>query len=98
MASTPPSTPPCGPGDHWFARLAFHILERYGAVWITVWLILIIGGLVALGASGPWVPGAITTVGALAASGAAIGRRRASGSSPQRAEAGTPDPALEPPP
>jgi hypothetical protein len=63
-------------GDPWFARLAFHLFQRVGPGWLTIWLILIIGGLIALGVvAGPWVPGAITTVAGLTAGGAAIAKR-----------------------
>src|SRR4051812_13291177 len=52
------------PSDPWPARLAFHILRTGGPWWITLWLILILGGLVAMGmVAGAWVPGAITAVG-----------------------------------
>ena len=74
--------------DHPGWRLAFHVLHEHGPRWVTLWLVLIIGGLVALGAvAGPWVPGAITAIG-LIAGGAAIARRLGG-----PAPASTPDPA-----
>ena len=94
MPQTPgPASSGAQPSDPWFARLAFHLLRNVGPGWLTVWLVLIIGGLIALGAvAGPWVPGVITAVGALAAGGAAVAKR-IGGKPPTK-----PDPALDPPP
>jgi hypothetical protein len=79
--------------DPWFARLAFHVLERAGPWWVTLWLMLVLGTLVTLAVvAGPWVPGVITAVGALTAGGAAVANRIA-GKPPAK-----PDPALDPPP
>jgi len=59
-------------------RFAFSILHGSAApYWITLWLVLILGALVGLGAVvGPWAPGAITTIGALTAGGTTILRGR----------------------
>jgi hypothetical protein len=77
--------------DPWPARLAFHLLQKAGPWWVTLWFVLILGALVTLAAAaGPWVPALIT---ALAAGGTAVGRRVA-GRTPEV----PPDPALDPPP
>ena len=97
MSSRRPTTPAVGAqqSDHAGWRLAFQVLGgRAAPFWITLWLILIISGLVALGVvAGPWVPGAVTAVGGLIAGGRAIVKTR-------RGKAATlpPDPALDPPP
>jgi hypothetical protein len=80
--------------DPWTARLAFHILQKHGPAWITLWLALVVGGLVALAyVAGPWAPGAITAVSGLAAGATAIAKVRIG--RPARTR---PDPALDPPP
>lgn len=64
------------PDDPWYARLAFHLLQKVGPGWLTLWLVVIIGGLVALGVvAGPWVSGVIAAAGALTAGGTAIAKR-----------------------
>jgi len=56
----------------------------------TLWLIMILGGLVALGAfAGPWLPGVLAAVGLTGA----IVKGRASLTPPS-----PPDPSLDPPP
>jgi hypothetical protein len=93
---TPVPLPPCGaqPGDPWFARLAFHLLQKVGPGWLTVWLVLILGGLVALAVvAGPWVPGAITVVSGLAAGGTAVAKRI--GQAPSEAGPGARPAAVE---
>ena len=85
--------PGAQPDDPWFARLAFHVLQEAGPWWVTLWLVLVIGSLVALAyIAGPWVPGAITAVSGLVPGGTVIAKARAS-----RAVTPT-DPALDPPP
>jgi hypothetical protein len=67
-------------------------------------LIIIVGGLVALGVvAGPWVPGAITVVAGLTAGGAAVAKRIGSkavekAADPTPVPPPEPDPALDPPP
>jgi hypothetical protein len=64
------------PDDPWYARLAFHLLQKVGPGWLTLWLVLIIGGLIALGVvAGPWVPSVIAATGALTAGGTAVAKR-----------------------
>jgi hypothetical protein len=95
VLSTPAPAAACAQAtDPWPARLAFHLLHRHGPRWITLWLVLILGALVLLGAvAGPWVPGGITAVGALSAAGTAVAKRLG-GRMPEAAS----DPALDPPP
>lgn len=95
-----PASPGAQSSDPPGWRLAFHLLHEVGPGWLTVWLILIISGLVALGVvAGPWVPGAITAVAGLSASGATIAKRFAGKSAdPTPVPPVEPDPALDPPP
>lgn len=66
----PPQCADAQPSDPWFARLAFHPLRKHGPAWVTVWLLMILGSLILLGAvAGPWVPGVIASVGGLVAGG-----------------------------
>jgi hypothetical protein len=91
--SAPPASGGAQSDDPWFARLAFHVLQKHGPVWITLWLVLFLGSFVALAyVAGPWVPGAITAVGALTAGGTAVAKRLGN-KAPAK-----PDPALDPPP
>ena len=86
--------PSAQPRDAWFARLAFHLLQDVGPGWLTVWLVLVLGGLVGLVlVAGPWVPGAITAVSGLVAGGVAVAKLRSG-----RTVDTPPDPALDPPP
>lgn len=90
---------PAHPLDPWYARLAFHLLRTAGPGHLTLWLILILGGLIALGAvTGPWLPGAITAVAGLTAGGAAIARRFGGKPDSTPTPPTEPDPALDPPP
>lgn len=100
MTASPPAAPfgPM-PSDPPAWRLAFHVLQKAGPWWITLWLILIIGGLVALGlVVGPWVPGALTAVAALTAGGTAVARRLGSGQPAFMAPDPAPDPSSGSPP
>jgi len=79
------------PSDPWHARLFFRVLPPRAAPWfITLWLVILVSGLVAaVAVGGPWVvPGVLTAMAALTGTGAGLVvlRRRASGS-------GTPPPA-----
>jgi hypothetical protein len=92
--SVPPPGATARSTDPWFARLAFHLLRKAAPWWVTLWLVLVLGALVALGAvAGPWVPSMLTAAVALTAGIVATGRR-ITGRTPEV----PPDPALEPPP
>ena len=87
------ASPGALPSDPWFARLAFHLLHRAGPVWLTLWLLIILGTLVALAVvAGPWVPGAITATAGLVAGGTAVAKRVSNKVTVKT------DPALDPPP
>jgi hypothetical protein len=78
--------------------------RRSGPGWLTLWLVLVIGGLIGLGVvAGPWVPGAITAVTGLTVGGAATAKRLGrtgieKPADPTPSPPLEPDPALEPPP
>ena len=100
-----PASPGAEPSDPWFARLALHLLPKVGPGWLTVWLVLVIGGLVALAVvAGPWLPGAITVVVGLTAGGAVIAKRLEAKPAERPLAAPVPgpttaaDPALDQPP
>lgn len=57
--------------DPWFARLAFTFTQGRGPVWMTLWLVIVLAALIALGLIvGPWVPASIGILG-----GAGVGAR-----------------------
>lgn len=92
MHSTPGPASSCDgaqPGDPPAWRLLFMLIGK--RPWFaTLWLILILGALVALGMlAGPWLPGVL---GALGITGAVVKARA------ERNPPDPPDPALDPPP
>lgn len=82
------------PADPWWARLLSHLLQTYGAAWVTLWLLIIAGLLgVLIYLLRPWIAAIVRAfMGDPPSSGSAAGDRAAADPAPL-------DPApLDPPP